>query len=169
MFAKGAQTLQKALAALVAGNGTEVTMRAIGSLDDFLIGCASLVFGMGLYELFISKLEAADGPAEGHEKKKRGGFSLDHRPNWLHVESLQHLEHNTGAVVVMVMCVNIFENSKKLKPTEPLQLLYMGAATLLCAAAIFVMGIPERDDEGGGEEAEPAAAGKKSTTAWSKK
>lgn len=72
---------------------------------------------MGLYELFISKLDLADGDGEEDEhagdakpKKKRGGFSLEHRPNWLHVESLQHLEHNTGAVVVMVMVVNIFES-----------------------------------------------------------
>lgn len=117
-------------------------------------------------ELFISKLDPAgsdedDEEGAPHKKKKRGGFSLDHRPNWLHVDSLQHLEHNTGAVrgdgrlrvvlpalliplrclrgteergsrlkrfcpdlwcitttfqvVVMVMCVNIFENSKARK------------------------------------------------------
>lgn len=52
-------------------------------------------------ELFISKLDPADG-SEADESApkaaKKKGFSLDHRPNWLHVESLQHLEHNTGAV-----------------------------------------------------------------------
>lgn len=35
----------------------QVSLLAISSLDDFLTGCAALVFGLGLYELFISNLD----------------------------------------------------------------------------------------------------------------
>ena len=45
----------------------------------------------------------------------QGAFNLDHRPKWLHVESLGDLKHNTGAVIIMVMVVNIFEVMKKVR------------------------------------------------------
>ena len=50
----------------------------------------------------------------------------------------------------MVMVVNIFELSKKMKPADPLSLVYMSGATLMSALAIFTMSIelkPEAPEE----------------------
>jgi uncharacterized membrane protein YqhA len=108
MFVKGMSTVRKAWMAFLVGKSSDIGIRAIESLDEFLMGCASLVFGMGLYELFISKIDVADED----EAHKKGGFSIGHRPQWLALEDLGDLKHRTGAVVIMVLVVNLVEASK---------------------------------------------------------
>jgi hypothetical protein len=68
-------------------------------------GCASLVFGMGLYELFISKMHIADPEEdpEAHARAHKGGFNIGHRPQWLALDGLGDLKHRTGAVIIMIM------------------------------------------------------------------
>ena len=89
---------------LLLGKSTEMGIKAIESLDEFLTGCASLVFGMGLYELFISKMHIADPDEdpEAHARAHKGGFNIGHRPQWLALEGLGDLKHRTGAVIIMV-------------------------------------------------------------------
>ena len=146
-------------------------IKAIESLDEFLTGCASLVFGMvrrlshvvfalqcaatirseltlrcemqGLYELFISKMHIADPEEDpvAHARAHKGGFNIGHRPAWLALDGLGDLKHRTGAVIIMVMVVNVFEHSKKMAVTAPLELVYLGAAALLSAMAVSLMGI----------------------------
>jgi uncharacterized membrane protein YqhA len=110
---------------------------------------------MGLYELFISKMHIADpdDDPEAHARAHKGGFNIGHRPAWLALDGLGDLKHRTGAVIIMVMVVNIFEHSKKMAVTDPVHLLYLGGAALLSAAAISLMGI-EFNAKGEEEHAE---------------
>lgn len=136
LFIKGLMAVEEGVMALIHGQPEEVTMTAIAVLDDFLTGCATLVFGMGLYELFISRLNVI----HGEKNTNPGTFYLDARPEWLHVKGLHDLKHRTGAVVVMVMVVNVFEATKKIEVTEPVQIVYLALAALLSAASVFVIG-----------------------------
>ncbi len=162
MFLKGLGTVAKAWRALLTGKSSEIGIKAIESLDEFLTGCASLVFGMGLFELFISPIKFADPDVnpEHHAAQHKGGFNLSHRPAWLALEDLGDLKHRTGAVIIMVMVVKIFETGAKMHVTEPLQLVYLGATALLSSMAISLMGIEFNEPKhaaphkkaGGGEE-----------------
>ena len=93
---------------ILMGKSAEVGIKAVESLDEFLTGCASLVFGMGLYELFISKMHIADPDEDpdAHARAHKGGFNIGHRPAWLALDGLGDLKHRTGAVIIMVMVVN---------------------------------------------------------------
>ena len=97
----------------------------------------------GLYELFISKMHIADPEEDpvAHARAHKGGFNIGHRPAWLALDGLGDLKHRTGAVIIMVMVVNVFEHSKKMAITAPLELVYLGAAALLSAMAVSLMGI----------------------------
>jgi uncharacterized membrane protein YqhA len=143
MFAKGITTVSKAWMAFLMGKSSDMGIKAVESLDEFLTGCASLVFGMGLFELFISKMHIADpeDEPEAYAKAHKGGFNLGHRPEWLALDGLGDLKHRTGAVIVMIMIVNIFEHGKKMAVTSPVDLVYLGGAALLSAMSISLMGV----------------------------
>ena len=136
----------------MAGQSSTLSVKAIESLDDFLTGCASLVFGMGLFELFIKKLQIAEleEDPEGHAKQHKGGFNMDHRPGWLALDSLGELKHRTGAVVIFILIVKILECSAKVPITEPLHVVYLSISALLSAGAVTLIGIefnePKREE-----------------------
>ncbi len=115
------------------------------------------MFGMGLYELFISKMHIADPEEdpEAHAHAHKGGFNIGHRPAWLALDGLGDLKHRTGAVIIMIMVVNIFEHAKKMPITDPVHLVYLSGAALLSAMAISLMGVEFNKHE---EEAEEHAA-----------
>ena len=106
---------------------------------------------MGLYELFIAKMELADPVknAAKHAAQRRSGFNLAHRPAWLALEDLSDLKHRTGSVVVFVFIVRTLEAATKMGISEPVHLLYLGGAALLSAMSITLMGVEFNDHKDG--------------------
>jgi uncharacterized membrane protein YqhA len=84
-----------------------------------------------------------------------------HRPAWLALDGLGDLKHRTGAVIIMIMVVNIFEHAKKMPVTDPVHLVYLSGAALLSAMAISLMGVEFNKHEEEEEEKEKHAPGKK--------
>jgi len=94
----------------------EALTRLIGAVDLGLLSAVFLIFGLGLFELFIRKL---DLPME----------------SVLRVESLSDLKSKLGQVIVMILVVKFFEKALAFKPKEALDfLLFAGGATLLAGA-----------------------------------
>ncbi len=85
-------------------------------MDLALLSAVFLIFSVGLFELFIGKLEVP----------------LD---NVLAVESLADLKNKLGQVIVMILVVKFFEKALAFKPQEALDfLLFAGGVALLSAA-----------------------------------
>lgn len=61
----------------------------VGLIDGYLLGTIMLIFSLGLYELFISKIELAD-------KMERGSKVLI-------IHSLDDLKSRLGRVVLMIL------------------------------------------------------------------
>jgi uncharacterized membrane protein YqhA len=103
----------------------ELSVTLISSVDCFLFATVLLIFAMGIYELFISKIDPASRTA-------------DSRPNWLQIHSLDDLKSAIGKVILMILIVRLFESAVKMKYDRPLDLLYLGLGVVFVAVALYL-------------------------------
>lgn len=96
----------------------------VASVDGFLLGTVMLIFSLGLYELYISPIEAAEG--------KNSASKI------LMIKSLDDLKDKLAKVILMILIVMFFEHAIFLKPNGPLELLYYALAIMLVAGALFL-------------------------------
>lgn len=120
--------------------GEELSIALISSVDSFLFATVLLIFAMGIYELFISKIDPASRTS-------------DSRPNWLAIHSLDDLKGAVGKVILMILIVRLFESAVKMKYDHPLHLLYLGLAVLFVAVALYLQHLAHKKD---GHEAHAA-------------
>ena len=131
MFVRGALLIAHAAVDFVKHIGgvheghDELSVTLISSVDSFLFATVLLIFAMGIYELFISKID----PASRHE---------DSRPNWLEIHSLDDLKGAVGKVILMILIVRLFETAVKMHYDQPVHLLWLGLAILFVAAALYL-------------------------------
>jgi uncharacterized membrane protein YqhA len=101
----------------------EMIMSLITVVDDFLIGIVLLIFGLGAYDLFISKIDAA---------LEQG----DIRPDWLVFGSLDELKSVLGKVVLMILVINFLRLTIETDFEGPLHLVYLGAGIALVSLGL---------------------------------
>jgi len=93
-------------------------------IDGFLLAVVLLIFGYGIYELYISRM---DGP-ENHE-------AADHL---LKVENLDDLKARLGKVVLMILIVKFFEISMTMEYEGVKELTIFAVAIGLIALSFFM-------------------------------
>ncbi len=105
----------------------ELILSTVEIIDHFLLGIVLLIFGLGTYDLFISRIDIAK------EQKNV-------RPHWLVFNSLDELKTILGKVVIMMLIVKLLEwvvqTNQKL--IEPLHFLYLGGAIALIGLAMYL-------------------------------
>lgn len=106
----------------------------VSSVDNYLFATVLLIFSMGLYELFVSKID----PASRTE---------DSRPNWLQVTSLDDLKGALGKVILMILIVSFFEKSLSIEYKNAIDLLYLGIGIMLVSGALFLTHIKSHKDD----------------------
>ncbi len=84
-----------------------------------------LIFGIGLYELFVSKIVQIE------EDKKSAGILIIH--------SLDQLKEKLAKVIIMVLIVAYFKNALDMKYEDILQLLYLGTGIFLISLSLYLM------------------------------
>ena len=82
-------------------HNNNLLFKIISSIDLFLIGIVLLIFGFGVYELFISEIDIA-----------RDKFA----DSTLKINSLDQLKNKIIKVVIIVLIVKFFEKILKLTP-----------------------------------------------------
>lgn len=97
----------------------------VSSVDIYLFAMVLVIFGMGIYELFINKIDPV-------EKK------IDSRPSWLQISSIDDLKSSLGKVILMVLIVSFFKHSLDIEFKSALDLLLLALGILLLAAALFI-------------------------------
>jgi uncharacterized membrane protein YqhA len=110
----------------------------ISAIDAYLISTVLLIFGVGLYELFISKIDYA-------EKDTRASKILV-------IHSLNQLKEKLAKVIVMVLIVTFFKHAVNFKYEEILNLLYLSVGILLIALAIYFLAKAHHGEEHSSEE-----------------
>lgn len=102
---------------------TRAVSHIITAVDDFLLATVLLIFALGLYELFIDKIEIAHGS--------------DTSSNVLVINTLDDLKDRLGKVILMILIVAFFKNVLNVTFDEPLNILYMGAGILMVSLASY--------------------------------
>lgn len=102
----------------------EVLINVITLVDILLVGIALLIFGMGTYDLFISRLEPAK------EQK-------DIRSDWFVFDSLDALKDKLGKVVIIILVITFLKSVVHVEFKEPIELLWLGGG--ICLVALGLM------------------------------
>lgn len=98
----------------------------ISSIDTFLIGIVLLIFGFGIYELFISEIDFA-----------KDKFSQ----STLKINNLDQLKNKIIKVVIIVLIVKFFEKVLKLTAhfSTSLDILYFALAILSICLGYYLI------------------------------
>ena len=101
--------------------------KLVSSVDVFLFALVLIIFGVGVYELFIANIDPEDKPA-------------DTRPTWLKISSVDDLKSSLGKVILMVLIVSFFKHVLEIDAEmwSPLALLYLAIGILLIAGALYL-------------------------------
>ncbi len=108
---------------------SEIVPLLISSVDNYLFATVLLIFSLGIYELFISKIDTVAREDFGNEES---------RPNWLKISSLDDLKNSLGKVIIMILIVAFFEHSMKIRYSSSLDLLFLSVGILLIAGALYL-------------------------------
>lgn len=112
----------------------------VSSVDVFLFALVLIIFGVGVYELFIANVDPEDKPEES-------------RPTWLKISSVDDLKSSLGKVILMVLIVSFFKHVLEIDSEHwtPISLLYLAIGILLIAGALYLT----HKSGGEGEHAKP--------------
>ena len=99
----------------------------IGAVDLYLIGVVMLLFSFGLYELFISDIDAAKDES-GEENKI------------LAIHSLDQLKDKISKVIVMVLVVGFFKKVGHKQYNGALDMIYFVLSITAVAVGVFFLG-----------------------------
>ena len=98
----------------------------IGAVDLYLIGVVMILFSFGLYELFISDIDAAKG--NGKEN------------TILAIHSLDQLKDKISKVIVMVLVVGFFQKVGHTEYNGALDMLYFALSITAVAVGLYFLG-----------------------------
>ncbi|WP_345969846.1 MULTISPECIES: YqhA family protein [Sulfurimonas] len=104
----------------------DVVASIIGAIDLYLIAIVLLIFSLGVYELFVSKIDAAED-----EDGKSSSV--------LQIHSLDQLKDKIAKVIVMVLVVNFFQRVLHTQFNGALEMLYFSGSILLLALALYFL------------------------------
>ena len=108
---------------------TEIVSAVVNVVDGFLLAAILLIFALGLYELFIGRIEAVE----------RSEFAS----RLLLIRSLDDLKDRLAKVVMLILVVKFFQQALRLKYETPLDLLYLALGTALVGGAVYLTGSPK--------------------------
>ncbi len=97
----------------------------ISAVDAYLISTVLLIFGIGLYELFVSKIDYAENETRSSKI--------------LVIHSLDQLKDKLAKVIVMVLIVTFFKHAVSFKYEDTLSLLYLSIGIILISLAIYFL------------------------------
>ena len=102
----------------------DVVAEIIGAVDLYLIAVVLLIFGFGIYELFISDIDVAKGT---------GGDKV------LYVSSLDELKDKIAKVIVMVLVVSFFQRVLHTDYKVSLEMLYFAISITALSLGLYFL------------------------------
>ena len=107
-------------------SNNELLFKLISAIDLFLIGIVLLIFGFGIYELFVSEIDFANAK-----------FS----ESTLKIRDLDQLKNKIIKVIIIVLIVKFFEKVLKFSEnfTAPMDILYFGLSILSICVGYYLI------------------------------
>jgi uncharacterized membrane protein YqhA len=100
-------------------------------VDGYLLATVLLIFSLGLYELFIGKINAAEQAANSSKV--------------LLIHSLDDLKSRLAKVVLMILIVRYFEYALQMQFDSALSLLYFAGGIALLGLALYLSHLADKD------------------------
>ena len=101
-----------------------VVSQIIGAIDIYLIAVVLILFSFGLYELFISRIEAAENSEN---------YAL------LQIHSLDALKDKIAQVIIMALIVKYFQMILDMTFNTSLDMLYLALSIFALALALYFL------------------------------
>jgi uncharacterized membrane protein YqhA len=98
-------------------------------IDGYLLATVLLIFSLGLYELFISKID--------HASDSETSSSV------LAINSLDDLKTRLGRVIIMILIVNFFEHAISMDFHGPVDLLALAGGIALIGLTLYLTHIED--------------------------
>lgn len=105
----------------------EIVSKIIGAVDLYLIAVVMLIFSFGIYELFISKIDAAC-----NEENENCSTILA-------IHSLDQLKDKIAKVIVMVLIVSFFQKVLHTSYDGALQMLYFALSIGILSVGLLFL------------------------------
>ncbi|MDH5359539.1 MAG: YqhA family protein [Gammaproteobacteria bacterium] len=93
-------------------------------VDGYLLGTVLLIFALGMYELFISKIDKAE--------------QSETSSNVLMIHSLDDLKGRLAKVILMILIVKFFEHAIDMAFINPMDLLMFAGGIALIGLALYL-------------------------------
>jgi uncharacterized membrane protein YqhA len=117
------------------GSGQDIHETVVPSIvmavDIYLIAIVLLIFGLGVYRLFVSPIEQAENYAPKHP---------------FNVESFDQLKDKIARVVILAVIIEFFRAVVDIRFQTPLDAIYLALSALALAAAIYLMSLTHRGE-----------------------
>lgn len=110
----------------------------VSSVDIYLFAMVLVIFSMGVYELFISKIDPVEQKA-------------DQRPTWLQIRNIDDLKSSLGKVILMVLIVSFFKHALIVQYKTAIDLLFLAVGVVLIALALYLVHSQHKHSEKKGE------------------
>lgn len=107
-----------------AGMRLEMLAKIVGAIDGYLLAGVLLIFGLGLYELFIGKIDQIE------QSEFAGRLLL--------VRSLDDLKNRLARVILLILMVKFLQQTLRMKFDSPLELLYLALGIALVGTALLL-------------------------------
>jgi uncharacterized membrane protein YqhA len=104
----------------------DVISTVVAVVDGYLLAAILLIFSLGLYELFVNKIDKAEGS--------------EFAARLLLIRSLDDLKDRLANVILLILIVKFFQVALSLKYEEPEDLLILSVGVILVAGALFLSG-----------------------------
>lgn len=111
-------------AATRADQRATIVAHVVEVVDGYLLAAIMLIFALGLYELFVSRIDLAEGS--------------EFAARLLLIRSLDDLKDRLAKVVLLILVVKFFEFALELRFTTPLELLYLAMGIVLVAGGLYL-------------------------------
>ena len=108
---------------------SETITHVVELIDGYLLATVLLIFALGLYELFISKIDHAE--------------SAENASQVLLIKSLDDLKARLAKVILMILIVKFFEYALEMSFNTPLDLLAFAGGIALIGLALYLSNASE--------------------------
>jgi uncharacterized membrane protein YqhA len=105
----------------------EIVAGIVKAVDAYLIAAILLIFALGLYELFVNKIDPSASAAW-------------RVPRLVQVANLDDLKDRIAKLVLLVLIIEFFQYSLRVKYTTPLDVLYLALGVLFIGGALYLSG-----------------------------
>jgi uncharacterized membrane protein YqhA len=102
----------------------ESIVAVVAIVDGYLLAAILIIFALGLYELFIDKIDYAEGS--------------DLASRLLLIRSLDDLKDRLANLILVILIVKFFQIALKMKYTEPIDLLYLSIGMVLVGGSLYL-------------------------------